>query len=638
MNIIELPLNTSAAGTEGNDLIYGTGEFVHWIKGGGGDDIVIGSNTSTFINHIEGQAGNDTLMGSRGNLDFGTYAIDGIFDHQAAFVDDNISDNLFGGEGDDLIYLGVNDYGYGDAGNDTFDVRFSNPGNTYAYGGEGTDRLLVNLNAGDTYTESGGSQSFVFGNGTTVSGASLEEIQIANASNPWADGDFVHTIGSGSKIIGLTRQISSAQGAASGDVLLEAVTLVETADPNGIGFTIVSGAATRLNTGIAVNDGVWVDFYDGLGTVSTRFGTATIVAEQGSTGTVINYTADAFDLEAEINAGTQLNLGGAVLDTAFAIYGAFQSTTYAIMPTGVYTKVELFYTLPESLDLSGVAGLTQGAIVMGNAQANAVTGTAFDDVIRGWAGNDTIDGGSGDDSLGGGAGDDSLFGGLGNDDLRGAQGSDSLYGGAGNDTLGGGGGNDLLLGDEGNDELYGQNGNDTLYGGSGRDKLFGGKGSDMLFGDDGADRLAGGEGNDFLFGGQGHDRLLGGGGNDMLFAGSGNNTLRGGAGEDTLYTGEGNDMLYGGAGADKFVFLATAAEQVSKHTIADFTLGEDILTIVSYSHVIPGPSRMDLLNSATEDLLGVHLSVYDSSILLMGTTLHDLQNSYSWYEDPNLPI
>ncbi|WP_082884503.1 VCBS domain-containing protein, partial [Achromobacter insolitus] len=67
------------------------------------------------------------------------------------------------------------------------------------------------------------------------------------------------------------------------------------------------------------------------------------------------------------------------------------------------------------------------------------------------------------------------------------------------------GGNDELHGGNGNDIIYGQGGNDTLYGDAGNDTLYGGTGNDTLYGGDGNDVLIGGQGNDILVGGAGSD-------------------------------------------------------------------------------------------------------------------------------------
>lgn len=61
----------------------------------------------------------------------------------------------------------------------------------------------------------------------------------------------------------------------------------------------------------------------------------------------------------------------------------------------------------------------------------------------------------------------------------------------------------------------------------------------------------------------------------------GNDSLIGGDGDDRLYGGLGNDLLTGAAGADIFV-LSTAPNTTSNlDTIANFTVGEDMIELAS---------------------------------------------------------
>ncbi|MGE8444138.1 MAG: VCBS domain-containing protein, partial [Comamonas testosteroni] len=92
----------------------------------------------------------------------------------------------------------------------------------------------------------------------------------------------------------------------------------------------------------------------------------------------------------------------------------------------------------------------------------------------------------------------------------------------------------------------------------------------------GNDELHGGNGNDIIYGQGGNDTLFGDDGNDILYGGAGNDTLDGGSGNDTLIGGKGDDILIGGAGDDIFVWLkgdqgTTAAP--AKDVINDFGKG-----------------------------------------------------------------
>lgn len=80
---------------------------------------------------------------------------------------------------------------------------------------------------------------------------------------------------------------------------------------------------------------------------------------------------------------------------------------------------------------------------------------------------------------------------------------------------------------------------------------------------------------DVINGQGGNDTLLGLSGNDTLRGGDGNDDLLGGAGDDYLVGGLGNDTLQGGTGRDRFVLTLDG----STDTIADFTIGEDMLLL-----------------------------------------------------------
>lgn len=96
------------------------------------------------------------------------------------------------------------------------------------------------------------------------------------------------------------------------------------------------------------------------------------------------------------------------------------------------------------------------------------------------------------------------------------------------------------------------------------------------------DTLNGSNTNDNINGLGKQDILNGNGGNDTLDGGSGNDNINGGNGDDLLIGNKGKDILTGGIGADIFAFNNLAE---GKDTIADFTIGEDIIDI---SKIIAG--------------------------------------------------
>ncbi|ADP15551.1 hemolysin-type calcium-binding repeat family protein 3 [Achromobacter xylosoxidans A8] len=186
----------------------------------------------------------------------------------------------------------------------------------------------------------------------------------------------------------------------------------------------------------------------------------------------------------------------------------------------------------------------------------------------------------------------------------------------GNDKIFGGDGNDVLFGDTINtDQLpWGVNGNPAkpadYLDGSGLDGLkqflllkngvqptdadlhkfiSDNHGMFDVQGDTrgGNDELHGGNGNDIIYGQGGNDTLYGDDGNDILYGGTGNDTLYGGNGNDVLIGGKGNDTLVGGAGSDTFKWElndqgtvgAPAVDTIKDFSDATIANGGDILDL-----------------------------------------------------------
>jgi Ca2+-binding RTX toxin-like protein len=220
-------------------------------------------------------------------------------------------------------------------------------------------------------------------------------------------------------------------------------------------------------------------------------------------------------------------------------------------------------------------------------------GRAGNDVIAGSGGNDTLSGGSGDDTLGGAGGDDGISGDSGTDFITGGPGADTMSGGDGTDLVdysvsltpvvviadgapgdGSASENDNVLSDV--ESLNGGVDNDLLAAGPGDGVVNGGGGNDSLDGGGGADTIIGGEGIDGVSyagrggqvtvsldvpGGDGEsgendnvandvENATGGSGNDTLTGDGNANLLDGGAGDDNLSGGGGFDDLLGGEGTD----------------------------------------------------------------------------------------
>ncbi|HEX8627525.1 MAG TPA: calcium-binding protein, partial [Catenuloplanes sp.] len=128
----------------------------------------------------------------------------------------------------------------------------------------------------------------------------------------------------------------------------------------------------------------------------------------------------------------------------------------------------------------------------GGSDNDTLYGDAGADQLVGGFENDTSYGGAGADTINASFGDDVAWGQGGNDTLTGFAGTVRLHGGDGDDVLTGHEGDDVLRGDGGNDTLVGLGGNDTLHGGNGDDDLNASEGTAQRdYGDAGTDRCLG---------------------------------------------------------------------------------------------------------------------------------------------------
>lgn len=147
-----------AAGTTGDDLIYGTtaGDTLRplpgndIVYGNSGNDTIFGSlgNDTLYgqlgADQISGEEGNDILIGGDGD--------DQLYgDSAPGLGSTNGNDIIFGGAGNDVIYgdngtnitqIGGNDIIYGGDGNDTINLGL---GSDIVYGNSGADTFTLRL-------------------------------------------------------------------------------------------------------------------------------------------------------------------------------------------------------------------------------------------------------------------------------------------------------------------------------------------------------------------------------------------------------------------------------------------------------------------------------------------------------------
>ena len=119
-----------------------------------------------------------------------------------------------------------------------------------------------------------------------------------------------------------------------------------------------------------------------------------------------NLTGSALDDTLEGNAGTNVLIGGAGIDTV----------SYEHALAGV--TVSLAVTKAQNTLGAGTDTLSGFEHLMGSAFNDKLIGDAGDNTLCGLAGNDTLNGGAGNDILIGEAGLDRLTGGIGSDTFR----------------------------------------------------------------------------------------------------------------------------------------------------------------------------------------------------------------------------
>jgi Ca2+-binding RTX toxin-like protein len=164
-------------GGDGNDTVFGNnGDDV--LDGGNGDDLIFGGEGSDFVS---GGDGNDTIWGSLENFSNDDYIIN---TSTTSNTEDNssieilesprITDIIFGGNGNDHIYLGGGEIVSGGEGHDTF-TAYINDGN-YATITDfnplyDTLELYIDVNISEhslTFTNGDAGQTFILLNGVKV--------------------------------------------------------------------------------------------------------------------------------------------------------------------------------------------------------------------------------------------------------------------------------------------------------------------------------------------------------------------------------------------------------------------------------------------------------------------------------------
>ena len=620
------------------------------FDGGSGDD------------YLTGGAGADRIDG-HGGFDYAYYSasVGGItFDNTEAADTDGFRElTVAGGENDRLRSIegivgsayddeftlgaddGISNIFYGEAGDDTFTVKFASNSNEHLGdtldAGLGLDTLSLGgaNNAGALVVNLYGVLSITV-DGVTTSQAlvSFENVDLRAADYSsdraftfYGDAsDSVLTFGSGAMeqvalydFGGIDTLDLSNRGAG---VKINQLSYAQTLDGealtaygmSGGGFatgSIVSGFEKIIGT--ARDDFITTNLGDdvvegGAGDDYIVVGKGNDMVDGGAGSDTIDYSSDVGFYD-----GVSIDLKDANEGDGVA---SFERISYAPFGTDTLTNIE------------NIVGTGARDILTGNSGENTLDGSGGNDEIYGEAGADILYGGAGDDTIDGGAGADTLYGGAGDDTFinlmeGGFTVIDTIVGGEGFDTAsfsevtavenantGEGGfgikftlasgdsdagrvslnkgtrigeviaklsGIEKVIGSAHKDDMTAHEGGSEFHAGGGGDKLIGGAGDDKFYGDAGNDNLTGGAGDDTLSGGAGNDELIGGAGDDTLSGGAGNDTLTGGAGTNTLA---------GGAGADNY-FIAQGSTSSIVDADTDSTTSKSRIDL---TNLVPDPS------------------------------------------------
>ncbi|MHA7777189.1 putative Ig domain-containing protein [Roseibium sp. M-1] len=422
----------SIVGSKQDDFIF-TGAFgavgavSDVVLVGEGDDLVLAGDGDDLL---FGGKGKDILLGGQGNdtLD-GSSAINNLEDlallerevwEDRAFFDDNVSDRLEGGAGDDIYLIGINESvdaaleqtaqydSYSGSFSGFFDVVIFEDYQNSQYFTKGID--IGSYTAIDVISDSSGDGQIFVDTSRWGYVPDLGSYAIVDVVDEFSNGTYERARGSQS--IHLLNGSGGLAGNSDGFVYFE--------DGNLYGFSTYNNFGEKFHARYPTDEGALIGFH-------ARF-------------VIENFENGDFGIFLELPA-----------------QGSEQGDNEDFSNSG---------TPGEGVDYAGNGG---NDIVLGSLQADFLSGGTGDDAISGEGGDDTISGDSGNDTLNGDAGDDFIDGGSGTDDINGGDGNDQLFGGAGDDTIVGGSGDDVLNGDAQIGSALAQAGNDLLIGGTGND-------------------------------------------------------------------------------------------------------------------------------------------------------------------------
>lgn len=391
--------NDTIAATPVDDLINGR-EGDDSLSGGAGEDEIYGEFNSDTI---DGGAGRDTLYGGpgsdviRGGADGDIIEDEGQISIDCGGGDDNVhivnaalkAFGVLGGAGRDSVKIdgsstvggffgrgqGFEDLGpgnvwFGDAGDNTYDLR-GMTGGAIVSGQNGDDRMIGALGACRFLGEGGNDYLEAFGTGSQLFGGDNNDslklrfgaftVDGGTGSDTLLAPDFpVMRLGAPAAApagvrIDLSRSAAQATGAGS-----YTLTNIENVTGSSRGDTLIGGGAANMLAGAGGNDAL----VGGLG------------------DDVLN--------------------GGVGADTASFATSAV-AVTVSLQARGARNTGQGLDTL---ISIESATGSRLGDVLVGSRGNNVLQGLGGADTIAGGLGNDVLAGGAGKDNLSGGGGRD----------------------------------------------------------------------------------------------------------------------------------------------------------------------------------------------------------------------------------------
>lgn len=609
-------------GNAGNDAITvgatAAGNTTSVFGGLGDDAVTLGAGAGTF--YVNTADGNDsfTIGAISGVLTLiagGNTATETI---DASAMTSASSATIYGGtgtadstDGADAITLGAgNAVAYGNAGNDTIEIRGGTGTTQNVNGGRGNDTITDNGAAAGTHVVAGGWDADTI-TLTSLNNTTSVTVYGGNSLTDSVDGADTISVTDGGALA-----TALLYGNAGNDTIT-----VDNSDANVTALTVNGGLGNdivSITHGGAANDTSAVDVSagdDALTFITGAFDSTFTVAGFGSGDTLT------------------LNLNGS---SAAEMTVAQGSNSTVIDDSGAHGAV-IFTNYVGNFSASNLT-FSDGSVLVTNFGGTAAT------LSGGTANNDQF--------IAGSAGDTFLFD---NADFAAA---DVLTGGAGNDTLTFTDATAVIAAELANKTsietvLFDDFTSSIVLGTaataagivtvnaaamtagqaltvtdtgavSTQYVVTGGADADSIVLDEATGNLTltGNGGGDTLTTGSGNDTVDGGSGDDTIVTSTGDDSIIGGNGADTITAGDGADTIDAGSGADEIRYAAltdgsgagTAGGTFTGHdTVTTFTAGTDVINVATATFFA---ASNDTDNAITDTATGVIGTTTTLNILL----------------------